>query len=60
MDAKEITLHHYVNLGIAVDLDEQGLIVPVIRDADSLNIRGLAKAISAKATAAREPHPGRR
>ena len=38
-------LHHYVNLGIAVDLAEQGLVVPVIRDADGLNLRGLARAI---------------
>src|SRR5215472_10890835 len=38
-------LHHYVNLGIAVDLAEQGLVVPVIRDADRLNLRGLAHAI---------------
>ena len=38
-------LHHYVHLGIAVDLAEQGLVVPVIRDADRLNLRGLAHAI---------------
>jgi hypothetical protein len=33
MLAKTRVLHHYVNLGIAVDLSEQGLIVPVISDA---------------------------
>jgi 2-oxoglutarate dehydrogenase E2 component (dihydrolipoamide succinyltransferase) len=53
MSTRSITFHHYVNLGVAVDLDEQGLIVPVIKDADSLNLRGLARAINAKATAAR-------
>ena len=40
LEAKTMTLHPYVNLGIAVDLDEQGLVVPVVKDADSLNIRG--------------------
>jgi 2-oxoglutarate dehydrogenase E2 component (dihydrolipoamide succinyltransferase) len=53
IDTKTMSLHHYVNLGIAVDLDEQGLAVPVIRDADSLNLRGLARAIKAKAEGAR-------
>jgi pyruvate dehydrogenase E2 component (dihydrolipoamide acetyltransferase) len=49
MRAKTRVLHHYVNLGIAVDLSEQGLVVPVIRDADGLNLRGLARAIRAVA-----------
>ena len=45
LGSKTRILHHYVNLGIAVDLAEQGLVVPVIRDADRLNLRGLAHAI---------------
>ena len=45
MDAKTLTLHHYVNLGIAVDVAGLGLMAPVIRDADGLNLRGLARAI---------------
>jgi len=49
MAAKTRVLHHYVHLGIAVDLSEQGLVVPVIRDADGLNLRGLARAIRAAA-----------
>ena len=49
MAAKTRVLHHYVHLGIAVDLSEQGLVVPVIRDADGLNLRGLARAIRAVA-----------
>jgi pyruvate dehydrogenase E2 component (dihydrolipoamide acetyltransferase) len=53
IQAKTITLHHYVNLGIAVDLSEQGLTVPVIRDADGLSLRGLARAIRAAADKAR-------
>jgi 2-oxoglutarate dehydrogenase E2 component (dihydrolipoamide succinyltransferase) len=49
MQARTCILHHYVHLGIAVDLSEQGLVVPVIRDADGLNLRGLARAIRAVA-----------
>ncbi len=49
MAARTRILHHYVHLGIAVDLSEQGLVVPVIRDADGLNLRGLARAIRAVA-----------
>ena len=44
-----MTLHPYVNLGIAVDLDQQGLVVPVLRDADGLNMRGIAKGIATMA-----------
>jgi pyruvate dehydrogenase E2 component (dihydrolipoamide acetyltransferase) len=51
--AKTMTLHPYVNLGIAVDLDEQGLVVPVVKDADGMNIRGIAKTITTLAGAAR-------
>jgi len=53
MDAQTMTLHPYVNLGVAVDVDQQGLFVPVVKDADSLNLRGIAKAITALAGAAR-------
>jgi pyruvate dehydrogenase E2 component (dihydrolipoamide acetyltransferase) len=43
---------HYVNLGIAVALDE-GLIVPVVKSADTMNAIGLARAINDVATRAR-------
>ena len=43
---------HYVNLGIAVALDE-GLIVPVVKGADEMNIVGLSRAINDVATRAR-------
>jgi pyruvate dehydrogenase E2 component (dihydrolipoamide acetyltransferase) len=49
MDAKTRILHHYVNLGIAVDLNEQGLVAPVVKEADALNLRGLARGIRAAA-----------
>jgi 2-oxoglutarate dehydrogenase E2 component (dihydrolipoamide succinyltransferase) len=35
-----------VNLGIAVDLDHQGLVVPIVRDAEGMTVRGLAVAIA--------------
>jgi 2-oxoglutarate dehydrogenase E2 component (dihydrolipoamide succinyltransferase) len=54
MDSKQITLHHYVNLGIAVDVAGLGLMAPVIRDADGLNLRGLARAIREVGTKAKE------
>jgi 2-oxoglutarate dehydrogenase E2 component (dihydrolipoamide succinyltransferase) len=54
MDAKTITYHHYVNLGIAVDVAGLGLMAPVIKDADSLNLRGLARAIRDVGTRAKE------
>jgi len=50
---KTMTFHPYVNLGIAVDLDQQGLIVPVVKDADQLNISGIAQQITRKANAGR-------
>jgi pyruvate dehydrogenase E2 component (dihydrolipoamide acetyltransferase) len=43
---------HFVNLGIAVAL-EDGLIVPVVKGADTMNIVGLARAIQDIATRAR-------
>jgi 2-oxoglutarate dehydrogenase E2 component (dihydrolipoamide succinyltransferase) len=58
IEAKTMTLHPYVNLGIAVDLDQQGLVVPVLRDADGLNMRGIAKGITSMAGAARNKKLG--
>jgi 2-oxoisovalerate dehydrogenase E2 component (dihydrolipoyl transacylase) len=47
-----LLLHGQLNLGIAVGLDA-GLVVPVIRNADSLSIAGLARAVRDLATRAR-------
>jgi pyruvate/2-oxoglutarate dehydrogenase complex dihydrolipoamide acyltransferase (E2) component len=44
-DGRALTLSREVNLGIAVDLDHNGLVVPVVRDAGSLTLIGVAKAI---------------
>jgi 2-oxoisovalerate dehydrogenase E2 component (dihydrolipoyl transacylase) len=44
-DGDRIVLRKQINVGIAVDLEEGALIVPVIRNADELNIVGLARRI---------------
>ena len=42
------------NVGVAVDLSYDGLIVPVLRDADSLSLRGVARTMNELAGRARE------
>ena len=49
----EIVVKHHVNLGIAA-ATERGLIVPNIKDADTLTTRQLADALNALVTTARE------
>ncbi|MTJ87062.1 2-oxoglutarate dehydrogenase, E2 component, dihydrolipoamide succinyltransferase, partial [Nocardia seriolae] len=51
-DTKEITYHSVVNLGIAVDT-EQGLLSPIIHNANDLSLAGLARAIADIANRAR-------
>ncbi|ERJ11513.1 dihydrolipoamide acetyltransferase family protein [Haloplasma contractile] len=51
--SEELYLKKYYNVGMAVDTDE-GLIVPVIKDADQLSILEIAKEIDELATGARE------
>ncbi|MDQ1520468.1 MAG: hypothetical protein QOI55_1541 [Actinomycetota bacterium] len=48
-----LVMHRDVNLGIAVDLANQGLVVPVVRSADTLRMRGVARAIDDLARRAR-------
>ncbi len=43
---EEIVVHNYIDMGIAVDLDYEGLIVPVIRGADGKRLRAIAREIS--------------
>ena len=52
LESGTATYRHFVNLGVAVAY-EDGLIVPVVRDADSMNVVGLARAINDVATRAR-------
>jgi 2-oxoglutarate dehydrogenase E2 component (dihydrolipoamide succinyltransferase) len=49
----ELIVHHDINLGIAVDLDNEGLIVPVVHNAEELNLRGMARRIRDLADRAR-------
>lgn len=49
----ELIVHKYVDLGIAVDLDYQGLLVPVIRDAEGKRLRALSREIIDLATRTR-------
>jgi 2-oxoglutarate dehydrogenase E2 component (dihydrolipoamide succinyltransferase) len=54
MRGDSIVTRNFVNLGIAVELAEgKGLIVPVIRNAEGLNLLGLARAIAEIAAKAR-------
>jgi len=48
-----LIVHHEVNLGIAVDLDHNGLIVPVVKRAEELTLRGTARRIRELADRAR-------
>jgi pyruvate dehydrogenase E2 component (dihydrolipoamide acetyltransferase) len=52
MRGDEMVLKRYVNLGIAVSYEE-GLIVPAVKGAESMNVVGLARAINDVATRAR-------
>ena len=49
----ELIVHRYVDLGIAVDLDYQGLLVPVVRDAEGKRLRALSREINDLATRTR-------
>jgi 2-oxoglutarate dehydrogenase E2 component (dihydrolipoamide succinyltransferase) len=53
LGVNELIVHKYIDLGIAVDLDYQGLIVPVIRDAEEKRLRGLAREVNDLASRAR-------
>ncbi|MEZ6235111.1 MAG: dihydrolipoamide acetyltransferase family protein [Phycisphaerales bacterium] len=52
-EAGEIVRHRWVHLGIATDT-EQGLMVPVVRDADRLGVLEIGRAVNATAKAARD------
>jgi pyruvate/2-oxoglutarate dehydrogenase complex dihydrolipoamide acyltransferase (E2) component len=58
IDGDRVTVHDDVQLGIAVSLGEEGLIVPVVRDAHELSHEGLAARIKDLAERAREKRLG--
>ncbi|QKG26426.1 2-oxoglutarate dehydrogenase, E2 component, dihydrolipoamide succinyltransferase [Actinomadura verrucosospora] len=45
-ETNEVTYHDVENLGIAVDVPERGLMVPVVHNAGQLNLGGLAQRIA--------------
>jgi 2-oxoglutarate dehydrogenase E2 component (dihydrolipoamide succinyltransferase) len=53
IDGDEIVQNHYYDVGMAVSTDK-GLMVPVIRDCDVLDMAGIEKAIADAAKRARE------
>ena len=54
LDGEDYTRHREVNLGVAVSLGAEGLIVPVVRGAQRLEVEALAERISELAGRARD------
>lgn len=54
VDGYNILFKKHINVGIAVSLNDGNLIVPVVHNADRLNLNGLAVAIDSLALKARE------
>ncbi len=53
IDETNILVKNFINLGIAVAMDKGGLIVPVIKDADTKNLIGIARDLNDLARRAR-------
>jgi 2-oxoglutarate dehydrogenase E2 component (dihydrolipoamide succinyltransferase) len=49
-----LLLHQQINVGVAVSLGDEGLIVPVIKGADGVSLLGLARAVNDLAERARK------
>jgi 2-oxoglutarate dehydrogenase E2 component (dihydrolipoamide succinyltransferase) len=49
----ELVVHNFIDIGIAVDLDYQGLLVPVVRSAETKRLRAIAREINDLANRAR-------
>jgi 2-oxoglutarate dehydrogenase E2 component (dihydrolipoamide succinyltransferase) len=54
----ELLVHHDINLSIAVDLELEGLVAPVVHGADGKRLRALAREIADLASRARERRLG--
>ena len=50
---KGVLITKAINLGVAISLEDEGLVVPVVKNADELSITGLARAVRDLATRAR-------
>ena len=55
IDGEEIVYHDYVDISVAVSAPN-GLVVPVIRDAQSLSVAGIEKTIDTDDTVGRDRH----
>lgn len=53
VDGYNMILKKHINIGVAVSLNDGNLIVPVVHNADTLNMNGLGKAIDSLAVKAR-------
>ena len=53
IEGDDIVSQHYYDIGVAVGTD-RGLVVPVLRDCDQMDLAGLEKSLAAVATRARE------
>lgn len=53
IDGNDIVYHNFFDIGVAVS-SERGLVVPIIRDVDTLSLAGIEKAIMDYAVKARE------
>ncbi len=53
IEGDNLVVHNYVDLGVAVDMDYQGLLVPVVRSAESKRMRAIAREINDLANRAR-------
>ncbi|MDO8364423.1 MAG: dihydrolipoamide acetyltransferase family protein [Actinomycetota bacterium] len=49
----ELVVHNYIDVGIAVDLNFEGLLVPVVRSAETKRLRALAREINDLASRAK-------
>jgi 2-oxoglutarate dehydrogenase E2 component (dihydrolipoamide succinyltransferase) len=50
---EDLVVHNFIDIGIAVDLDFQGLLVPVVRSAETKRLRAIAREINDLAARAR-------
>jgi 2-oxoglutarate dehydrogenase E2 component (dihydrolipoamide succinyltransferase) len=52
----DLIVHNFIDIGIAVDLEYQGLLVPVVRAAETKRLRAIAREINDLAGRARSRH----
>jgi 2-oxoglutarate dehydrogenase E2 component (dihydrolipoamide succinyltransferase) len=57
-DDHQLVVHGSVHLGVAVDLDHEGLIVPVVHDAQDRRLRALARDVAELAERAKQRQLG--